>query len=132
MASELSEHQLSTLKQQLKGEFQRLRSQIREELLASDNEQYIELAGQVHDPVDESVADLLVDVNLAVIDRHIHAVEDVEAALLRLGRGEYGICVDCGDYIPYERLNVNPVAKRCQTCQTRHEQTHVQSGRHTL
>ncbi|MEN8260630.1 MAG: TraR/DksA C4-type zinc finger protein [Pseudomonadota bacterium] len=132
MATDLTEQQLSELRKQLKMDFRRLREKIREELLASDNEHYIELAGQVHDLVDESVADLLVDVNLAVIDRHIHAVEDIESALLRLGRGEYGMCLDCGGDIPYERLKAYPVAKRCQTCQTRYEQTHFQSGRHTL
>ncbi|MGR9108516.1 MAG: TraR/DksA family transcriptional regulator [Gammaproteobacteria bacterium] len=132
MPNDLTEKQRSELERQLEASFQQLRKEIREELLASDNEQYIELAGQVHDREEESVADLLVDVNLAVIDNHIRAVEDVEAALMRLKRGEYGTCVDCDDPIPYERLKVYPVAERCQICQTRYEQTHAQSGHHTL
>ncbi|MCI0668693.1 MAG: TraR/DksA family transcriptional regulator [Methylococcaceae bacterium] len=132
MPSELTEIQLSELGKQLEMDFQRLREEIRQELLASDNEQYIEVAGQVHDREEESVADLLVDVNLAVIDKHIRAVEDTEAALVRLKRGEYGTCPDCGGDIPYERLKAYPVAKRCQQCQTRYEQTHARSDHHTL
>jgi DnaK suppressor protein len=132
MPANLTDQQLSELEKQLEMNFRQLRNEIREELLASDNEQYIELAGQVHDREEESVADLLVDVNLAVIDNHIRAVEDTEAAMMRLKRGEYGICLDCGDGIPYERLEVYPVAKRCQLCQTRYEQTHAHPQHPTL
>ena len=35
--------------------------------------------------------------------------------------GAYGKCVDCGDAITYERLDAYPTAKRCITCQSRHE-----------
>lgn len=132
MPANLSDQQLSELGKQLETNFQQLRMKIRDELLASDNEQYIELAGQVHDREEESVADLLVDVNLALIDNHVRAVADTEAAMMRLKRGDYGTCLDCGDAIPYERLKVYPVAKRCQLCQTRYEQTHAHSERPTL
>lgn len=132
MPSELTEQQLSELGGQLENDFRKLRAKIREELLASDHEQYIELAGLVHDREEESVAGLLVDVNLAVIDQHIRAAQDIEAAMMRLNRGEYGTCLECGDAIPYERLKVYPVAKRCQQCQTRYEQTYARPGHHTL
>lgn len=132
MANTLTEQQINDLNKRLRNDFMKLREVIRQELLNSDNEQYNELAGQVHDVVDESIADLLVDVNLAVIDQHVREVEDIEAALIRVSRGEYGSCIDCGDTIPYERLQVYPVAKRCRICQTRYEQTHVQKGRPTL
>lgn len=132
MPSDLTEQQLAELAKQLESDFQRLRQEIREELLASDNEQFIELAGQVHDREEESVADLLVDLNLAVLDNHIRAVEDVEAAMMRMKRGEYAVCLDCESAIPFERLKAYPVAKRCRPCQSRYEQTHAESQHHTL
>ncbi|HUL13370.1 MAG TPA: TraR/DksA family transcriptional regulator [Methylococcaceae bacterium] len=127
-AEDLSENQLNELKRDLKTAYRALREEIRQELLASDNEQYIDLAGQVHDQEEESVADLLVDINLASIDRHIHALQAVDAALLRISTGEYGLCTDCGCAIGYARLKVNPAAPRCYECQTKFEHTHL----HTL
>lgn len=40
----------------------------------------------------------------------------IEAALTRVAEGEYGICVDCGDKITEERLDVLPATPKCQKC----------------
>jgi RNA polymerase-binding transcription factor DksA len=40
----------------------------------------------------------------------------IQAALARLEEGEYGVCVNCGEDIPIERLNAVPHAPRCTTC----------------
>ncbi len=40
----------------------------------------------------------------------------VEAALARIADGEYGYCVDCGDKITEERLDVLPATPKCQKC----------------
>lgn len=123
----LSDAQINELKQDLKSRFREIREEIRQELLASDNEQYIDLAGQVHDMEEESVADLLVDLNLAIIDRHIRELQAIDAALLRIAKNEYGICIDCGGEIGYPRLKANPAAARCHDCQERYEHTHAAS-----
>jgi len=44
-------------------------------------------------------------------------LEQVEAALERLGEGTYGSCVDCGREIPLERLAALPHAARCVACE---------------
>lgn len=46
---------------------------------------------------------------------------DIDAALERLGRADYGVCVDCGLPIPPERLEARPTAIRCVPCQARRE-----------
>lgn len=124
MTEALADSQVNELKQSLKSRFRALREEIRQELLASDNERYIDLAGQVHDFEEQSVADLLVDVNLATIDRHIRELQDIDAALLRIANNEYGVCLDCEEPIGYERLKVEPAATRCHDCQERHEHTY--------
>ncbi len=98
-----------------------VRSTIREALLRADTEQYAQIAGQVHDAQDESLADLLVDVNLDEIDRDVQTVRDIDAAQRRILSGTYGRCLDCGEPIQFERLDVYPTAKRCLECQARHE-----------
>jgi RNA polymerase-binding transcription factor DksA len=40
----------------------------------------------------------------------------IEAALLRVAEGEYGYCVDRGDKIPEERLDVLPATPKCRKC----------------
>lgn len=132
MSSGLSESQTNDLKKQLKQRFYDLREEIRQELLASDNEQYCELAGQVHDMEEQSVADLLVDVNLAMIDQHVEEIRLIDSALLSIARGTYGVCSDCSDIIDLARLKVNPSAKRCHTCQVKYEQSYVQRAHPSL
>ncbi|HXR93754.1 MAG TPA: TraR/DksA family transcriptional regulator [Steroidobacteraceae bacterium] len=98
------------------------RSRIREALLRADAEQYAQIAGQVHDAQDESLADLLVDVYFDEIDRDVQMVRDIDAAQRRILSSTYGRCSDCGEPIPFERLDAYPTAKRCLQCQVRHEQ----------
>ncbi|NIR59785.1 MAG: TraR/DksA family transcriptional regulator [Gammaproteobacteria bacterium] len=124
MVEPLTREQSRALREQLQGRYDTLIADVRQELLQADNERYAELAGLVHDPGDESVADLISDLDLADIDRHIGELRDLEAAFDRVRRGEYGICVDCGDDIGFDRLHAYPTAKRCLPCQQRHERSY--------
>lgn len=99
-----------------------LRVTLHEALLRSDQEQYLQIAGQVHDAEDEALADLLVDVNLAEVTREIQELRDIDAALRRIVMGTYGVCVRCRQAIERERLDAYPTAKRCVTCQRHEEQ----------
>jgi DnaK suppressor protein len=119
---------VSRMHQRLEERFRELREIIRKELLRSDTERYADLAGRVHDIGDESVADLLADINLAVIDRHVEEIRDVDAALMRISAGSYGRCIDCSEAIDTARLNAYPTAPRCHGCQSRRERTYVQPG----
>ena len=59
------------------------------------------------------------------LDAHeVKELQTIEDALQRLDRGEYGDCVDCGCAIAHARLDAQPDAPRCVTCQTRHEHQH--------
>jgi RNA polymerase-binding protein DksA len=119
--STLTASQLDHFRKQLDDRAWELRRTIGQELLRSDEEQYGELAGRVHDSEEEAVADLLVDINLATLDCHVQALREVETARQRLAAGHYGVCSDCGGAIGVERLQVQPAASRCYGCQTTHE-----------
>ena len=45
-----------------------------------------------------------------------HHLAEVEAALVRLDDGTYGVCESCGQPIAEGRLEVRPVARTCITC----------------
>ena len=128
----VTDRQASEFKKVLEDRYRTLREEIRQELLDSDNEHYIDLAGQVHDLEDESVADLLVDLDLAIIDLHVSEIREIDAALMRLARGGYGVCADCDDTIETERLRAQPTAKRCSPCQSNFERNHAGPRRSTM
>ena len=117
----LTEKQIRYFKKTLDDRFFELREEIRLELLKTDDQSYIELAGKVHDIGEASVADLLVDLQLADIDRHIQEIRDIDSALLRIAGGAFGFCGDCRIAIVAERLQAYPTAKRCHRCQVNHE-----------
>jgi DnaK suppressor protein len=48
-------------------------------------------------------------------------LEEVNEALERINTGTYGICVDTGEPIPFERLNALPYAKRTVEAQKEQE-----------
>jgi len=128
----LTEKQLLEFKAQLKERFCDVREEIRLELLRSDDQHFIDLAGQVHDLEDESVADLLVDLNLAIIDMHVEEIRDIDASLIRIAQSGYGVCIDCGIDIAVERLQAYMTAKRCTPCQSAYERNHAVPAVHTL
>lgn len=94
-----------------------VRADIRRELVKCDREHYASLADRVADPGEKSVADLLSDIDLAEISRDVEEIREVEAALLRIARGTYGQCTQCGEEIAGERLSAMPAASRCRWCQ---------------
>lgn len=120
----LSSEQVTQLSRMVEEERIRLRRDIRGELTRSDNEQYAALAGQVHDTGDESVADLLSDINTAVLSHSIKELREIEAAQERLREGTYGHCEECGEPIPFERLQAYPAARLCLADQERYEAAH--------
>jgi DnaK suppressor protein len=132
MRAELDDRQRAALKATLEERARQLREEIRQTLMRSDSEQYSQIANEVRDLEDESFADLIVDVNLAEVDRDLEELRAVEAAQLRLLEGDYGVCGHCGLPIEFDRLQVTPSATRCFDCQTSFERTHAQRIGHTL
>ena len=120
------------LEKALRQRFTALLEEVREDLLKSDDDRSAMLADRVRDVGDESMADLIVDLDLADTDRDLRELKDVEAALTRLRLGTYGTCMHCGGPIRAERLAAYPTAKRCQPCQALHEKTYVQEGHASL
>jgi DnaK suppressor protein len=132
MNRDLKKPQLDKLRTALRERQVELREDIRQALLKSDGEHYLQIADSVRDLEDESFADLIVDVGLAEIDRDLDELRAIEAALLRVADGSYGSCEVCEKPIDAKRLEIAPHALRCIDCQTIFERTHFQKTGHTL
>ncbi|MBT9613855.1 MAG: TraR/DksA family transcriptional regulator [Burkholderiales bacterium] len=128
----LKQTELEQLASQLDRAYAALIVEVRQELAASDQEHFQDIAGRVHDQGEASVADMLADLGAAMIDRHIHEIRDIEAAKRRMQDGVYGVCVDCGADIDLARLNAYPTARRCIECQGVHEKQFAQTGHPSL
>jgi YteA family regulatory protein len=87
-----------------------------------------ETAGTLYDDAGEESAydNHLADTATETYDRELdytleenseHVLGEIEAALTRIEGGTYGICTNCGEQIPEERLEALPWATLCIDCQ---------------
>lgn len=129
----LDPSQLDQLTRKLNEDNQALLREVRNELENSGDQHRIDLLNsEPGDTGDESMANELSDFNVAILDRHIQGMRDIEAAFQRIKNGEYGVCVDCGDDVGFDRLKAYPTAKRCIVCQAQREKRYAQEGHPTL
>jgi DnaK suppressor protein len=84
-------------------------------------------ADDVPPPADElDIARSLADVetHASLIDRAEERLKEIDAAMGRLDVGAYGICEECGEEIPLERLEALPFTLYCVDCQSKRNRAH--------
>jgi DnaK suppressor protein len=90
--------------------------------LRGDRERFVEAsrdsnADDEHDPEGHTIA-----YERSQVDTHVRLAErrlaEIDAALVRVAAGSYGVCEGCGRAIPAERLAVRPAASTCVACAT--------------
>ena len=59
------------------------------------------------------------DVAIKAIEQN--QLEQINQALQRLDDGTYGLCCECGEPIPPERIEILPYAALCVRCQSQQE-----------
>lgn len=64
---------------------------------------------------------LLEDLAVGALQREQQLLGEVEAALVRLQRGDYGTCERCGADIPERRLHALPWTRLCLRCAERRQ-----------
>lgn len=124
--------QLQHLEQLLLKQRQSLFEQAQEERRLVHDQTLADVAGEVPDTGDESVAMLVSDMNETMAERHVEEIRAIDAALDRIRKHEIGSCSDCGADIAYARLQASPTATRCTGCQGQHERTFAHARTPTL
>ena len=102
--------QLGVLRRQVLDELRGTALPANDGMRASDHE--------VRSRADEAETAQLDDVHFAEIEVDRTRLHDIEAAQQRMTDGLYGICIDCGEEIPRDRLLAQATAIRCAACQT--------------
>ena len=128
MSENLTSEQIEELKCYLLAQRDQLRRKADEELRNAREQPYRKLAGDVHDKGDESIADQVAGLEAELADRRTVELHSIDTALQRIDEGSYGICIDCGRAIAFERLKAYPMAQRCIDCKTKYEKQHSGVG----
>jgi RNA polymerase-binding protein DksA len=102
--------QLRERRKQYLDEFRRAEADL--EAIAEERESELEEHAQ-----EEQSARLLKRMD----DRTLHAVREIDAALQRILKANYGICEACGHRITIARLRVLPATRFCTDCEARNE-----------
>jgi len=68
------------------------------------------------DMADQASGNNEVHIQLKLKQTDAKILQAIEEALLRLDKGSYGVCRDCGEPIAEARLNAIPWTRVCITC----------------
>lgn len=117
----LDGERIHALKQQLIQRRGQLAEELHQRMTSTQDKDYAALVGQVRDAGDESVVELLGSLSAITTEMEMAEFQAIEAALQRMTRGVYGQCTGCGAVVAAERLQANPSADRCITCQQKLE-----------
>lgn len=86
---------------------------------ASRVEHMVEVREQDADDVPQREGERGLDIALSALEtKELGQIGD---ALRRMEGERYGLCADCEEAIPFDRLKVEPWALRCVACQARRE-----------
>lgn len=130
--ADLSEKQMESLTRRIAARGEELVAEIRAALQRSDDQHHKDVAGMVADIGDAAMADMIIDLDTAIADRHVRELRELEAARERIAEGSFGVCVDCGGEIPFARLEALVTATRCVRCQDQREKTYMHGEIPTL
>ena len=84
------------------------------------------IEGELDHSLDKDIEDAAIDIEDDEVLEDLGNSEkletrQIEAALQRIVEGEYGYCVECGDKIAEERLDVLPQTPFCAKCAANHD-----------
>ncbi len=108
----LSKKQLSTLKDQIQAERERILNgfdNINEEKYHLNNDDRF-------DEVDQATSDYTRSQMLRFRNRDLFYLKKLNKALEKFASDEYGICEECDANIKFERLAARPTAELCISC----------------
>ena len=114
-------NELEKIETQLCMEYDQVRQDILAHIHQSDDPQLLALANHIADGCDWSEADLLNDTEIALLRQKTNQMRDIQTALARIKAGTYGVCRQCDEDIPIERMNAMVTSEYCLNCQKKLE-----------
>lgn len=76
---------------------------------------------EVGDEADAATQSLEKEMLFELNDNERTMLDNIEASLRKIEKGQYGLCESCNKRIAMERLKAMPFARYCISCQSRKE-----------
>ena len=103
--------------EQKKRNAQKTLSQIENNEFNDAQAEYLsELSVYDNHPADIATETYEMEKNMALRKQNLHRINQIDRALERIERGDYGKCALCGGEIGFERLETQPEADTCLDC----------------
>ena len=118
---QLTDKELDNIKKELLARKRQLWNEISNDIDEDVREEHQELFQVAKDGGDRGLSALRESTVFSLIKLKVEEVETIEEALQRVEIGKYGRCRDCSGWIRPARLQVQPYAVRCRTCQEKRE-----------
>ncbi len=83
---------------------------------------------QLSDPADIASQSLQDELSMMVAGEEAKSIKQIDDALDRIDAGNYGLCVNCGCDINFERLKAIPFATQCVGCKEKEENDMIPDG----
>jgi DnaK suppressor protein len=85
-------------------------------------------AGNYPDLLDRAATEHERAVELTIRQRDSQEIKAIEAALQRIEKGQFGICIHCGEEIAQKRLLLSPMSRLCTSCKAELEKKQRRQG----
>jgi len=109
--------------QRIKDILVEMKKEILEALQERVNSSNINEQREIGDVFDDADLEQSREFNILLTAREKQKVQQIEAALQKMGTGNYGLCEECGEEIPIGRLKALPFATLCVKCKSKQEST---------
>ena len=117
----IKEDELETIKKDLLERKRQLWHEIDDDIDEDVGEEHQALIQTAKDGGDRGFAELRDSTIFALIKLKVKEIEKIEEAVRRIDSRKYGRCRDCSRWIKPARLQVQPYAVRCRSCQEKLE-----------
>jgi len=95
------------------------RTRLREEAIAADSELRALAESRESELEEVAQGERMAGITAGLDLRAKHEIEEIDAALMRLAEGRYGVCLACGRPIAISRLRAVPATRWCIRCARR-------------
>ena len=85
-------------------------------------------SGNLADFFDQAAAEHDRSVELTIRDRERRQIREIRETILRIDRGQFGICERCGRAIAAKRLLRAPMSRLCTSCKQKLEEKSSHAG----
>jgi RNA polymerase-binding protein DksA len=119
--SELSAHELATLRKQLEADLLGLQAEYDRSIAELNDLQQTNTDGAGDDQADAGSKTFEREQEQSIANNRHDLIVQIQRAVGRIDRGTYGLCENCGKPIPKARLQALPMATLDAECKAREE-----------